>query len=50
MSSAEVMGNLAEHVNTDGAYQSEDNRKFAKDNLASLNAFTCTLKDNSLYH
>lgn len=32
-SSAEVTGNLAEHVNTDGAYQSEDNREFAKDNL-----------------
>lgn len=32
-SSAEVTGNLAEYVNTDGAYQSEDNREFAKDNL-----------------
>ena len=32
-SSVEVTGNLAEHVNTDGAYQSEDNREFAKDNF-----------------
>lgn len=31
--SATVTGNLAEHVNTDGAYQSEANREFAKDNM-----------------
>lgn len=31
--SAEVTGNLAEHINADGAYQSEDNREFAEDNL-----------------
>ncbi len=31
--SAEVTGNLPDHVNADGAYQSEDNREFAKDNL-----------------
>lgn len=31
--SAEVTGNLAKHINADGAYQSEDNREFAQDNL-----------------
>lgn len=31
--SMEVTGNLAEHINTDGAYQSEANREFAADNL-----------------
>lgn len=31
--SMEVTGNYAEHINADGAYQSEDNRKFAADNL-----------------
>ena len=29
----EVTGNLAEHINADGAYQSEANREFAQDNL-----------------
>jgi hypothetical protein len=31
--SAEVTGTLAEHVNADGAYQSDGNRDFAADNL-----------------
>jgi len=31
--SQEVTGNLPEHINADGAYQSEDNRDFAADNL-----------------
>jgi len=31
--SAEITGNLPEHINADGAYQSEDNRNFAQDNL-----------------
>ena len=31
--SMEVTGNLAEHINADGAYQSEANREFAQDNL-----------------
>jgi hypothetical protein len=31
--SAEVTGTLAEHINADGAYQSDDNRDFAADNL-----------------
>lgn len=28
-----MTGNLAEHINADSAYQSEDNREFAEDNL-----------------
>jgi hypothetical protein len=31
--SAEVTGTLAEHINADGAYQSDGNRDFAADNL-----------------
>lgn len=31
--SAEVTGNLAEHINADGAYQCDDNRNYAADNL-----------------
>ena len=31
--SADVTGNLPGHVNADGAYQSESNREFTKDNL-----------------
>lgn len=34
--SAEVTGNLPEHINADGAYQSGDNRDFAADNLIDL--------------
>ena len=34
--SMEVTGNLAEHINADGAYQSEANREFAADNLIDL--------------
>jgi len=30
---AEITGKLPEHINADGAYQSEDNRNFAQDNL-----------------
>lgn len=32
-SSMEVTGNLPEHINADGAYQSDGNREFAADNL-----------------
>lgn len=34
--SAEVTGNLPEHINADGAYQSPGNRDFAEDNLIDL--------------
>ena len=34
--SMEVTGNYAEHINADGAYQSEGNREFASDNLIDL--------------
>lgn len=33
IASAEVTGHLAEHINADGAYQSEGNRVFTEDNL-----------------
>ena len=55
--SMEVTGNLAEHINADGAYQSEANREFAADNLIDFvtsglqgkpSRYDLTLKDGNL--
>ena len=55
--SMEVTGNMPEHINADGAYQSDGNREFAADNLMDFvtsgiqgkpSRYDLTLKDGEL--